>query len=77
MSDEEAVHFMKENYYLSDIKAKESVKISRNELNILDEIDYKNGYSLYVGIPFALVHAYIVHLRLIRFQDSGIKLTVI
>lgn len=52
MSDEEAVHFMKENYYLSDIKAKESVKISRNELNILDEIDYKNGYSLYVGIPF-------------------------
>lgn len=52
MSDEEAVHFMKENYYLSDIKAKESVKISRNELNILDEMDYKNGYSLYVGIPF-------------------------
>ena len=52
MSDEDAVHFMKENYYLSDIKAKESVKISRNELNILNEIDYKNGYSLYVGIPF-------------------------
>ena len=52
MSDEEAIHFMKENYYLSDIKAKESVKISRNELNILDKIDYKNGYSLYVGIPF-------------------------
>lgn len=52
MSDEDAVNFMKENYYLSDIKAKESVKISRNELNILNEIDYKNGYSLYVGIPF-------------------------
>lgn len=52
MSDDEAVCFMKKNYYLSDIKAKESVKISRNECNILSKIDYKNGYSLYIGIPF-------------------------
>lgn len=52
MSEEEALAYMKENYYLSDIKAKESVEISRNEMRILKDIDYRNGYSLYIGIPF-------------------------
>lgn len=52
MSGRDTIEYMKENYYLSDIKAKESVEISENELHILNKIDYKNGYSLYIGIPF-------------------------
>lgn len=50
---EKAVYkHMKEEYFLSDIKAQESIAISKRELEILKKIDYSNGYSLYVGIPF-------------------------
>lgn len=52
MDKEAAAIHMKENYYLSDEKTKESITVSENELRILKDIDYKNGYSLYVGIPF-------------------------
>lgn len=52
MTKEEVKAHMKKNYYLSDIKAEESVNISENELKILENIDYKNGYSMYIGIPF-------------------------
>lgn len=52
MAEESAVQYMKDHYYVSDLKAHESVEISKNELRILKNIDYKNGYSLYIGIPF-------------------------
>lgn len=52
MAREEVKAYMKKNYYLSDVKAEESVSISENELRILKDIDYKNGYSMYIGIPF-------------------------
>ena len=45
MDKEAAAIHMKENYYLSDEKTKESITISENELRILKDIDYKNGYS--------------------------------
>ena len=43
--------FMRE-YYVSGEKAEQCVNISRKEAEILKDIDYKNGYSLYIGIPF-------------------------
>lgn len=52
MSVEDVRRHMKENYYLSEGKTEESIKISETELKILNNINYKNGYSLYIGIPF-------------------------
>ena len=51
-SDGDIFAQMKRDYYLSDSKAEESIRISKRELEILDRIDYRNGYSLYIGIPF-------------------------
>ncbi len=50
---EEAVyHHMREEYLCSDDKTAMSIKIARREAKLLEEMDYKNGYSLYIGIPF-------------------------
>lgn len=39
--------------YLTDsVKAELAVKVAKTELDILEKLDYKNGYSLYIGIPF-------------------------
>lgn len=51
-SEAEVYDYMKKEYYLSDIKAKESIDISKREIAILNRIDYQNGYSIYIGIPF-------------------------
>ncbi len=44
--------YMKEQYYISDEKLDLSIEIAQKELNILKNIDYKKGYSIYIGIPF-------------------------
>lgn len=44
--------YMKDTYFTSDEKIDVSIKIAQREKQILDNIDYKNGYSLYIGIPF-------------------------
>ncbi len=51
-SEEEIVAYMKRQYLVSDAKAALSAQIARREKRILSEIDYQDGYSLYVGIPF-------------------------
>lgn len=51
-TDEEIVDYMKDTYLCSDGKASLSADIARYESRILEPIDYDNGYSLYVGIPF-------------------------
>ncbi|MCR5329767.1 MAG: coproporphyrinogen dehydrogenase HemZ, partial [Lachnospiraceae bacterium] len=43
---------MKEKYYCSEEKASLAARTAALEYQLLDGIDYKNGYSLYVGIPF-------------------------
>lgn len=43
---------MKKEYYCSDAKITLSLRIAKREAELLNEIDYKNGYSLYIGIPF-------------------------
>lgn len=51
--DEDRVkQHMKSEYYLSDEKAELSIGISKREIDILKDIDYKSGYSIYIGIPF-------------------------
>ena len=46
-----------------------SVGIKETEL--LKNITYESGYSLYVGIPFVQAHACTVLLRRIRFRHTG------
>lgn len=50
MSEAEVYDTIKREYYISDVKAREIIEISKRELEILGEID--KGYSIYIGIPF-------------------------
>ena len=49
---EQIARFMKEQYYCSEEKIALGYEISKRELELLRAIDYENGYSLYIGIPF-------------------------
>lgn len=51
-SEEEIRQYMKETYYCSDEKIHLSIEIAKWERELLSGLDYKDGYSLYVGIPF-------------------------
>ena len=51
-SDEEIFSYMKENYFATDEKIQLSIDIAKREKALLSKIDYENGYSLYIGIPF-------------------------
>lgn len=46
------LQFMEENYYCSREKASLAARVAAVEYKLLDALDYKNGYSLYIGIPF-------------------------
>lgn len=49
---DEAKKYMKDTYLVSDKKIDLSIDIAEHELDILKSIDYKKGYSVYIGIPF-------------------------
>ncbi len=51
-SDEEISRYMKDTYYCSEEKIGLSTEIAKRERKLLSTLDYKDGYSLYVGIPF-------------------------
>ena len=51
-SDEEIRAHMKETYFTSDPKIDLCMTVAKKERDILNRLDAKNGYSLYVGIPF-------------------------
>ena len=44
-------HFM-DRHYASEEKADLALTVAKKELDILTDMDYKTGYSLYIGIPF-------------------------
>lgn len=52
MSDKEICDYMRDTYLVSEEKINLAIDIARREKRILSEIDYENGYSLYIGIPF-------------------------
>ncbi len=45
-------NYMKETYFASDEKISLSIEVAKRELALLGRINYENGYSLYIGIPF-------------------------
>ena len=52
MSDDEVQSWMKENYGITDAKAQLGLAVAKKEKALLEQLDYENGYSLYIGIPF-------------------------
>lgn len=52
MKNTEIAKEMREKYLVSPQKAALAITIANREREILKNIDYENGYSLYVGIPF-------------------------
>ena len=51
-SNVEIAAYMKDTYLVSKEKVALSVMIANRERHILKDIDYQDGYSLYIGIPF-------------------------
>lgn len=52
MEEPEVRKVMKETYLISDEKLDLAMNISKREQKLLSDINYRDGYSLYVGIPF-------------------------
>ena len=52
MVEDEVKHWMKENYRVTDAKADLGLQVAQREKELLEQLDYENGYSLYIGIPF-------------------------
>lgn len=52
MKNTEVAKEMRERYLVSPQKAALAITIANREREILKNIDYENGYSLYIGIPF-------------------------
>lgn len=52
MNPEDIAGFLQKEYYCSREKQKLSLSVAQKEKYLLDKIDYKNSYSLYLGIPF-------------------------
>jgi oxygen-independent coproporphyrinogen-3 oxidase len=51
-STEESARIMRKTYLVSKQKSELASRIAQRERKLLSELDYENGYSLYVGIPF-------------------------
>ena len=52
MKNTQVAQEMRELYCVSPQKAALAISIANREKEILKQIDYENGYSLYIGIPF-------------------------
>lgn len=52
VTEEEIRLHMKNEYLCSEEKTDLSIDIAKRELALLKKLDYENGYSLYIGIPF-------------------------
>ena len=51
-SNGQIAEYMRNTYYTSREKTALAVAVANQERHILEGLDYKNGYSLYIGIPF-------------------------
>lgn len=51
-SDEEIAEFLAKDHFVSEEKIHLGIDIAKREKQILSGLDYENGYSLYIGIPF-------------------------
>lgn len=49
---EELYQYMKDTYLTSDEKIELTISTAEHEQTLLEGLDYRHGYSLYIGIPF-------------------------
>lgn len=52
IKEEQILKDMKETYYISGEKGSLAIDIAKRERRLLSSLHYKDGYSLYIGIPF-------------------------
>lgn len=52
MTAEQVIRFFEEEYAVTTDKAMLGCEIAMREKKLLERLDYVNGYSLYIGIPF-------------------------
>jgi Radical SAM superfamily. len=52
LSEDAVYDIMEKEYLCSGEKIELSIEIANRERKLLEDTDYKNGYSLYIGIPF-------------------------
>ncbi len=52
MADKEIIRWMREHYCVTEDKAHLGLTVAKKEKALLEQLDYKDGYSLYIGIPF-------------------------
>ena len=72
-SDEDTIQFMQDTYCTSEEKSRLSVTIANLERKILAPLHYKDGYSLYVGIPFCpttCMYCSFTSYSIARFSDK-------
>lgn len=50
--DEAIAAKLKKEYLIGDEKCRLSIQIAHKERKLLDMLDYEDGYSMYIGIPF-------------------------
>lgn len=50
--EKEILSYMKETYLVSEEKGLLSIDIAKRERELLSTLHYRDGYSLYIGIPF-------------------------
>lgn len=50
--DEDILAYMRETYFASEEKSRLALEIAGRERALLSNLNYKDGYSLYIGIPF-------------------------
>ena len=62
---------IRDRFLVSEEKAGLSVEIAKREKQLLEQLDYKNGYSLYVGIPFCPSTVSYTHLDVYKRQDHN------
>lgn len=51
-TQEEVLKDFINTHFVDEKKAKLAIDVAQTEKSILTEMDYKNGYSIYIGIPF-------------------------
>ena len=52
VDDKTIIRHLEEEYLVNEKKSLLSLEVAANENELLKTLDYKNGYSLYIGIPF-------------------------
>ena len=50
--DEDIISHLQTEYLADRKKSELGLRVAKNEHELLSELDYNNGYSLYIGIPF-------------------------